>query len=205
MYSKMNSGRGPLRSSWQPPFAASISATHFFIRLSLFVVVIAGNASTSEAQQYGNQDSMQACALLDIDQRRYACYDRVMGIESRPGNGTSQENSSATMQPAPAAFGPAVTFGGVPKPQKREQFGLPEPRPELEGQEFIRVVVAEVHSNPYGKLIFTMRGGQVWEQTDQRTARAPNAPYNATIREASFGGYFLRANEGHSIRVRRKK
>jgi hypothetical protein len=88
-------------------------------------------------------------------------------------------------------------------PQGDENFGLKEKRP-VEDATTMRVTVTSVRKSLRNMLIFETENGQVWQQTDQRTVRYEDTPFEADIRPGSMGSFFLKPESGSmSIRVRR--
>jgi hypothetical protein len=90
-------------------------------------------------------------------------------------------------------------------PAANENFGLKEERPPKETNA-VQVTVTSVRKNLTNRFIFETENGQVWLQTDQRTVRYGDVPFQAEIRPASMGSFFLRpVAGGASVRVRREK
>lgn len=86
-----------------------------------------------------------------------------------------------------------------------DQFGAIEEKTVDEEPAAIDVRVIEVSDDPYGKLIFTTESGQVWYQTDKRSARFRDVPFDANIRKAAAGSFMLRKQSGGvSVRVKRR-
>jgi len=86
-----------------------------------------------------------------------------------------------------------------------ENFGLKEQRLPKETNT-IQVTVTSVRKNLSNKWVFETADGQVWLQTDQRTVRYGDMPFDAEIRPASMGSFFLKPDSGGaSVRVRREK
>ncbi len=105
--------------------------------------------------------------------------------------------------PSPAAQATSITTDDTPV--TKENYGLKEQRPPKE-IDTIQVTVTSVRKNLTNRFIFETEDAQVWLQTDQRTARYGDTPFNAEIRPASMGSFFLKpASGGVSIRVRREK
>ena len=82
------------------------------------------------------------------------------------------------------------------EPSEIEQFGMPEEQRKSDPPESIDVVIVAVSKNAYGKLIFTTDSGQVWQQTDSRSARYRDLPIDATIRSGVSGSYFIQPRSG---------
>jgi hypothetical protein len=90
-------------------------------------------------------------------------------------------------------------------PAANENFGLKEKRPPKETTT-VQVTITSVRKNLTNRFIFETGNGQLWLQTDQRTVRYGDVPFEAEIRPASMGSFFLRpVTGGASVRVRREK
>jgi hypothetical protein len=86
-----------------------------------------------------------------------------------------------------------------------ENYGLKEPRLPAEANT-LQVTVTSVRKNLSNKFVFETAAGQVWLQTDQRRVRYKDTPFEAEIRPASMGSYFLKpVSSSVSVRVRREK
>jgi hypothetical protein len=71
--------------------------------------------------------------------------------------------------------------------------------------EEMRVRIAHVQTDPYGKLILTLANGQVWSQLDSPAPKIRTGE-EALIRRAAIGSYLLiRDAGGRGIRVRRSR
>ena len=87
-----------------------------------------------------------------------------------------------------------------------EKFGAVEKKVIDDEPDSIDVHVVKVSKDPYGKLVFTTAGGQIWYQTDKRSTRFREIPFDAIIRTAAAGSFMLRPQSGGvSIRVKRRK
>jgi hypothetical protein len=148
--------------------------------------------------QADNEDVIARCARIATP------GDRILCLED------------ALRGPVPAEAAKSrvdVTTEPVEKPQQTltepdlsevEQFGLPEDQRKSDAPASIDVVIVAVSKNAYGKLIFTTDSGQVWQQTDNRSARYRDLPVDATIRGGVSGSYFIKPRSGGiSSRIKR--
>jgi len=86
-----------------------------------------------------------------------------------------------------------------------ENYGLKESRVPTEANT-LQVTVTSVRKNLSNKFVFATEAGQVWLQIDQRSVRYEDTPFEAEIRPASMGSYFLKPGSSSvSVRVRREK
>lgn len=158
--------------------------------------------------------TLQQCAQMDDDRRRYACYDSILRPQPTEQPSATRQDPDGTIissgsilngsrlprnEPARHPLPSTAQSTGLPA----SAFGLPEPRDRNGGRESIDVSVTAVSADAYGHLTFTTADGQVWRQTDSRPGSSRSVPYIATIREGTFGSYFLKPDDGRSLRVRR--
>jgi len=142
-----------------------------------------------------DEDPIARCAGLATDSDRIACLEAAIRGQSEPASAHAPEQPVESLPPIDAA---------VPAPTK-ETFGLKEKQPPAD-QNTIRVTVVSVTKNLRGKLVFETESGQVWLQTGQREARFTDIPFEAEVRPAAMGSYFIRPTIGGiSIRVRREE
>jgi carboxypeptidase Q len=86
-----------------------------------------------------------------------------------------------------------------------ENYGLKKPRLPTEANT-LQVTVTSVRKNLSNKFVFETEAGQVWLQVDQRRTRYEDTPFEAEIRPASMGSFFLKSGSSSvSVRVRREK
>jgi hypothetical protein len=131
-------------------------------------------------------DTIQQCASLATDSERIACLEAAI---------RGQQNTR----------GAPTTGTAIDAAPAEEPFGLKEEDPPVV-EESIDVTVTSVSENLQGKMIFRTEDGQTWVQVDQRKGRFPGVPFDAEIRPATMGSYFVQAAGGRvSIRVRREE
>jgi len=171
--------------------------------------------------QAGDEDSVARCAKATTDSERIACLEAALRNQSGIApNGAPVDDSVPELIPAPkkqvVASPPAGAEASLPVKEVQSSpraepgetnntFGLKEEKPPGEA-DTITVTVTAVRKNLQGKWVFETSGGEVWLQTGQRVARFMDTPFDAEIRPAAMGSYFIRpSNGGVSVRVRREK
>ena len=138
-----------------------------------------------------NEDAIARCARLA------AVGDRILCLEN------ALRQSRNEVDPTPVAEATSVPADDTPV--ANENFGLKAKRPPKE-ENAIQVTVASVRKNLNNKFVFETENGQVWLQTDQRKVRYRDIPFEAEIRPASMGSFFLKPVVGGvSVRVSREK
>jgi len=136
--------------------------------------------------QAGDEDSVARCAKATTDSERIACLEAALRNQSGIApNGAPVDDSVPELMPAP----------------KKQVVASPPGEADT-----ITVTVTAVKKNLQGKWVFETSGGEVWLQTGQRVARFMDTPFDAEIRPAAMGSYFIRPSDGGvSVRVRREK
>ncbi len=178
---------------------------------ALFVLVCALPAYA------GNEDAIASCARIATVGDRILCLEDALRQSS---SGTAESDSAADELPATAkqieTSPPSESEVPAPAAQATsiltdnasltdEKYGLKVQRPPKETN-IIQVTVTSVRKNLSNKFIFETEDGQIWLQTDQRTVRYGHTPFEAEIRRASMGSFFLKPASGSvSVRVRRQK
>jgi hypothetical protein len=168
------------------------------VSAALFVSVFSSMAHAD------NEDAIALCA------RNASVGDRILCLETalrRSSKVAVSPPPEAQVLPPPENVAPPIveTTPEVNEtaPLVDQNFGLKEKRPVVEAHT-IRVTVTSVRKSLRNKLIFETEDGQVWQQTDQRTVRYEDAPFEADIRSGSIGSFFLKPESSSmSIRVRR--
>ena len=156
------------------------------------------------AAAYGdNEDEIARCARIASTGDRILCLEEALRRASERKNETAGKG---------AADGPVARSGGSaaasppPAAAADEQFGLENTERYAASPDSIEIVVVAVEENVYGKLVFTTQEGQVWRQSDQRSPRTPELPFDAEIRRAAAGSFFLKPlSGGIAIRVQRRQ
>ena len=164
-----------------------------------------------------NEDTIARCAKISSVGDRILCLEDALRESSKELAEIHPEGDlAATLTtdsvasppfesevPPPAVESEAVL--AVASSPDTENYGLKEQQPPKETNT-IQVTVTSVRKNLSNKFVFETEDGQIWLQTDQRTVRYGDTPFEAEIRPASMGSFFLKpASGGASVRVRREK
>jgi len=152
----------------------------FAVLVSLAVV------TTAQAE---NEDVIVRCAQTDSLAERVLCLEDALR--------SPQVELVVTSDDAPAMLADEVIAdSSVSENSETEQFGLTEKQLEPDPVTSVDVVVVKISQNAYGKMIFTTDDGQVWQQTDQRSARYRDLPVDAIIRSGASGSFFIQPQAG---------
>ena len=170
------------------------------------------------AQQSTLEILFRACAEIDHDRQRLACYDQVLRpikLGAPAQSPSAAETWEATQPVVPAELPPTssvVEETSVVKeapavneaPVVEDTFGLENKRSK---DKAVRTIfVTELKKNTRNKYLFKTEDGQVWQQTDERSVHYDRAPFSAVIRTASLGSFYLKPSSSSvSIKVKRIK
>jgi hypothetical protein len=134
-----------------------------------------------------------ACKAIEAPLERVACYDAAVGrLEAAEAAGEVK----------------VVTRADVDK-VKRDSFGFSIPSlpvfggkaGETDRLERVTAAVSSV-SGSSGSLRIKLENGQIWEQTDDKPAKA-KSPKSAEIYQAALGSFKMKLDGGLAFRVRR--
>jgi hypothetical protein len=155
-------------------------------RAAGFLLVAALTAATCcEAVTQAQDES--SCAQIARPADRLACYDRALPPTQTPPavSGDRDANEKSTPVTRPAA-------------------GLAATETESEQGDAVSVVVVGMRKYPGRSATFTTDKGDVWVQIGGEGLYLPKVPFDAELKPASMGTYFLRPNEyGWRVHVRR--
>lgn len=165
-------------------------------RLSTPILVVLMAAPFAATAEPVSTDEVYACASMDDDAERLACYDAAVGRLKQ-----AEEAGEIT----------TVTREQVAEVQ-RDSFGFSIPSlpsiamPRLGGGEAEEIeeltfAVTDLDRSGYGKVTVTLENGQVWRQTDSE--RTPLSADEALIKRAAFGSYMMKLDGGRAFRVER--
>ena len=188
-----------------------VSKYEYHVYAGLFVLVSGLPAHAD------NEDVIARCARIA------SAGDRILCLENALRQSSSElAQSQAKPETPPAATGQAATPAPNEAPlpastteaprewtgdpvSTNESFGLKADRSARDANA-VQVTVVSMRKNLGDKFVFETEDGQVWLQTDQRTIRYGDVPFEAEIRPASMGSFFLKPYAGGvSVRVRREK
>lgn len=173
------------------------------IRVSLISLALLLAPQTSFADTTASTEEVYACAAIEADADRLACYDNAVG----------------RLKAAEEAGEVATVTRAEVEQVKRDSFGFSIPSlpklalPKLGGGDDdgeineIQQAVVGARTNPYKKVIITLDNGQVWEQTDSTRIyiSKKRPPQNATIKSAAIGSFKMKLDNGRSFRAKRIK
>lgn len=186
--------------------------------LSCTAIALIATFASSRAALASEVAATPACASIDDDTGRLACYDSIYPRVGSPAQRTVAATAGAPAASAPAAsgvgVGGAVSSGGgkISSPaDPADEFGLspaaiiarkdpattPPPVTSITGS------IAKVSNRPTGEWVVTLDDGQVWAQIDASSRARLVVGESVTIRKASLGSYLLVTSGGIATRVRR--
>jgi hypothetical protein len=181
----------------------------------LFGLLLTLGYCSAMALAQGSADPMEACSQLSDANARLACFDHEI---QRRHAAAASANSPANAAPAapaaptaPAAKTPARVVSQQPADDtigldgkqlliKRKEEGIAPAAPT-----HIVAVLAQLRPQPGNQYYFELDNGQVWESTDNQGALLLGRHETVTIRSGVLGAFFLKTQEGNSIRVHRLK
>lgn len=172
------------------------------------------------AAMAGEPGSPAACAAIEADAARLACYDSiyrdvppaagtpatdVVSRKADPGTGaTSAAAIAAAGSPGTGSARPArdpVAEFGLTEQQKAEKQSTARPRPQE-----VQALVREVKKIGVDRWAFYLDNGQVWTQAESTTRQPFKTGDSIRIREAAMSSYLATGpNSGGSVRVRRAR
>jgi hypothetical protein len=167
------------------------------------LLVVAGAAPIAA----WGQGSLEACAEVNDDAQRLACYDRLAGRATEGTTLSATPSSSAAGVPT-AAAAPAVAAATVHVDPVAD-FGLSEQaKKERAPKEWVESVTGRVMNvglTGNDHYVITLDNGQVWAQTETNTRQILAPGDNVTIKRAALGSFKLDGPRSVYWRVRRVK
>ena len=165
-------------------------------------------ASPSQSQEL--PQGVLACASIQSDSNRLACFDREIG-RHKPA---TKDVASTQAAPTPAVPPAPVVVATPPQNAKsrEDEFGLSgelaRKRKEAEEKKAdtlteLRASVLKVRTKAYGERVFELDNGQVWEESEKKNAMSIKAGEQIRIKQGAIGSFFLLADSGATTRVRR--
>src|SRR5262245_28248988 len=173
-------------------------------------VTIASLALLAAAHALGaTPDAARACAAIESDAERLACYDKVFRAPVTPDPQASAARPAATTPAAtsaPAAetaappaktpvAGKAADDFGYSEAQRTEQARASAPDPQ-EALKELHARIVELKQQPRGEYVMTLDNGQVWSQksTDWKVVLAVGD--EIVIRRGVSNSYRMRRADG---------
>jgi hypothetical protein len=157
--------------------------------------------ATALAQE--STDTMEVCFRMSAPEARLACFDNEMqrrhALAAR-GPATAPPPTIATTSVTTTNQRPDDTIGldGKQLILKRKEEGI---QPEVVKP--MVAVIAKLTPRPGHLYYFEFENGQVWESTDTVGDLFLGSHETVVIRSGILGAFFLKTEEGNSIRVHR--
>ncbi len=149
-------------------------------------------------------DPMEHCFSLGDSAARLACFDGEMrrrhaGTSVPAPPATSAPITGATLTTAPTkAADDTVGLDGRQLILKRKEENI-----RIEAPQPMVAMLARLTLRPGHQYYFELENGQLWESTDTQPDLFLSPHETVTIRAGVMGAFFLKTQEGHSIRVHR--
>ena len=138
--------------------------------------------------------AQETCAQIESAAERLACYDRALP-PAKPGPGAIEPEPEPQPQPRTRLRQPAPVAEAAPPATGAVQGDEADVRP---------VVVVGMRKHPGRPASFTTDHGDVWVQIGAESVYLPKVPFDAELRPASMGTFFLRPRDyGWRVHVRR--
>jgi len=173
-----------------------------FVRVSSVLKCALALAAVSPCAVLAQADpalvtALAECRALGNDRMRLACFDDVV---VRIGGVTEPVSRDADVPPpvAPERAAPAADNDSDARARRSQQ---PEPAATAAAPESVQVRIVEVGTDGIGRTRFVTDTGIVYRQTDSRSRRFPEAPFDAELRAGALGSSFLVVSGGRAVRV----
>jgi hypothetical protein len=181
----------------------------------LFGLLLALGYCSAMALAQGSADPMEACSQLSDANARLACFDHEIQRRHAAAASANSPPNAAPASPAspatPTVETPARAISQKPADDtigldgkqlliKRKEEGIAPAAPT-----HIVAELAHLDPRPGNQYYFELANGQVWESTDNQGALLLGRHETVTIRSGVLGAFFLKTQEGNSIRVHRLK
>lgn len=169
----------------------------------LTLMIFALLSFTAKAQTLEN--SLLSCTKIQDSLARLTCFDDVA---ERARKSTAKVVKPSAM--AIVAETEKLPTPATPKlPTKAESFGAEHLKKTNVSKEDLQIVftVDKISKDHYGKLRFTFKNGQQWQQTDSAFLRV-KAGDSVLLKKGFMDAVYLKKNQSNSskkIRVKRQK
>lgn len=167
-------------------------------------------AFQASAQTSSPLDPIYACASIEADNERLACYDQAVGraqqAEKEGDFRTVTRDEAYEMQEE--SFGLSLkSITGFKLPS----FGSKDDDRVKRNDEGeitdLTLEIADISKQGYDKVYITFANGQRWYQTDSTYVRwsRKSKPTSATITTGAFGSYSIKLNTGEKFKAKRSE
>ena len=175
--------------------------------------IVVGLSAALPAISQSSATDLNACAAIQTQAERLACYDKLAGRGATPppaaatpqsapspaapvASGTKKQTPSASAATAPATSNPA--------PGTAEAFGLykaEHPAAPKSPVETVKGKVVDLKYDPYGRETISLEGGAIWQLAGSDAILAKGD--EVTITRAAMGSYLMTTSAGREHRVKR--
>jgi hypothetical protein len=161
----------------------------------------------ASAPVQGAVDPIDSCAGIGDASARLACFDRLAQQHRAAVSRPPVPTPSASSAPMPPPDAPASSTKRVDDTVGLDgkQLAIARAKAGIQPEQLPRIVaaLAELQQRPGHQYYFRLDNGQVWESTDTQPDLFLRPHQTVTIRPGLFGAFFLKTEEGNSIRVHR--
>ncbi len=184
------------------------------LTLSGLALALAVCPATADTDKEASTEDVYACASIETDTDRLACYDLAVGrlkqaedageittVSRREVEEVRKDSFGLSLPSLPALAMPKL--GGARDGD--DDSGKGDDGVNA-GDELstIESAVLRVDEDPFGKLIVTLENGQVWQQTGSRSVYVSSrGPQTAVVRRAALGSFMMKIGNGRSFRAKR--
>lgn len=154
------------------------------------------------SQTSASTGDVYACATLEADAERLACYDTAVGRLKA----AEDAGEVATVTRAEVEQVQKESFGfSIPSLPKLALPKLGSDKSDSAELAQIEFAVTKIKPNAYKKLTVTLENGQVWQQTDSDSVyySKKKPPKTAVVKSSRFGGFKMKLDGGTAFRVKR--
>lgn len=163
-------------------------------------------AIPAAADDIASTDAVYACASLNDDMARLACYDDAVGrLKAAEEAGEVTTVSKAEVEEVQReAFG--FSLPSLPK-LAMPRFGSDGDKEDDGTINSVTTGVASIKTSKINGLTVTLDNGQVWQQTDTRRVSYSKRKgvEEAEVKKGSFGSFMMKLDGGPAFRVKRLK
>jgi hypothetical protein len=150
-------------------------------------------------------DRLMACARIDDDRERLACFDGEVASRSLEAKRLAGERAEAAKVREAEAAAAAAAAAKAAEAEKKQRFGGEALGEGPEGRvESIDAAIVETFLDRAKLLVFLLDNGHVWRQTDGIFKTLLKPGEKVVVKRSRLGGYMLEIPaRGRSVPVRR--